>query len=167
MCLSQILTVGWAVAAPAVPLRGQTLPVSRVWEEICPQWPSIKTHQSPSLSTKPDTAHSKLTTPDHSSVDIGQRSTKCVCLWDGICVNVFVLECGMTYGERERKRARERERGIERSTVWVKQSKWDKGRETPGLFNQYGGNKSTLEVKTDPVTISHFNTLARVKNRHA
>lgn len=58
----QIFPIRRAVPTPAIPLRCQTLPVPSVWEEICPQWPPVKTCQSPPFSThQPHSSLPKLT----------------------------------------------------------------------------------------------------------
>lgn len=58
----QIFPIRRAVPTPAIPLRCQTLPVPSVWEEICPQWPPVKTCQSPPFSThQPHSPLPKLT----------------------------------------------------------------------------------------------------------
>lgn len=48
----EVLQVRWAVPAQALPLGGETLPVSCLREEVCSKWPLVQTCQGAPVPTK-------------------------------------------------------------------------------------------------------------------
>lgn len=70
VCVSQVFPLRWAVPSPPLTLWGEAIPVSCVWEEVCPQWSPVKAHQSPSFSQEqPNSPHCCLIPPQLHSLN--------------------------------------------------------------------------------------------------
>lgn len=89
----QVLEVRWVVSSQTLTLWSETVSVSRLWEEIRPQWSPVQTRQSPPLSTKQQddplyalTSHNSVS---HTHTQM-RRSSQWRCCdiywwWTGVC----------------------------------------------------------------------------------